>query len=223
MSSYSHFAGFVLLTSLVTACDKKPVSDSSPSTTPAAPTVAQSSTPPVATASTVPPPPTAEPTVPGPASGTPDEREAAVLALVQGASSADEIPVEATEEGEPLNPELRSRLAPLRQVRIRFGAITVIGGLPKEVIQRIVRRQIGQLRRCYSSGLDDNPNLQGRVAVKLVIDKTGTVKSAQNGNSDLPDSKVVSCVVSSLNRVQFPEPSGGGIVTASIPLLFMPN
>ena len=57
--------------------------------------------------------------------------------------------------------------------RIREGATQVNGRLPPEVIQRIVRQNFGRFRLCYENGLRNNPNLQGRVTVKFVIDRSG--------------------------------------------------
>src|SRR5689334_9657332 len=50
------------------------------------------------------------------------------------------------------------------------------GRLPPEVIQRIVRQNFGSFRLCYENSLRNCPNLQGRVAVRFVIDSDGSVK-----------------------------------------------
>ncbi len=106
--------------------------------------------------------------------------------------------------------------------QLRQGAITVSGRLPPEVIQRIVRQSFGRFRLCYENGLRNNPNLQGRVSVRFVIDRSGAVSSTGNGGSDLPDSSVVSCVVRSFSGLSFPQPEGG-IVTVVYPISFAPG
>ena len=75
---------------------------------------------------------------------------------------------------------LRQRPRPPRRRRTRRrrrrfveGATQVNGRLPPEVIQRIVRQNFGRFRLCYENGLRNNPNLQGRVTVKFVIDRSG--------------------------------------------------
>ena len=65
---------------------------------------------------------------------------------------------------------------------------SVSGRLPPEVIQRIVRQNFGRFRLCYENGLRNNPNLQGRVAVRFVIGRDGAVSNVSNGGSDMPDS-----------------------------------
>jgi hypothetical protein len=89
------------------------------------------------------------------------------------------------------------------------------------VIQRIVRQNFGRFRLCYENGRRTNPNLQGRVAVKFIIDEKGSVKTAQDSGSDLPDSGTVSCVVRSFGNLSFPQPEGG-IVTVVYPIIFAP-
>jgi len=105
---------------------------------------------------------------------------------------------------------------------IRQGATTVNGSLPPEVIQRIVRQNFGRFRLCYENGLRANPSLQGRVTVKFVIDRAGSVSSAMDGGSDLPDQNVVQCVVRGFGSLSFPQPEGG-IVTVAYPIIFNPG
>jgi hypothetical protein len=52
-----------------------------------------------------------------------------------------------------------------------------------------------------------------------VIDRAGAVTLAQNGGSDLPDSAVVSCVLSAFYGLSFPAPDNG-TVRVSYPILF---
>ncbi len=109
-----------------------------------------------------------------------------------------------------------------RSPSLRQGATQVNGRLPPEVIQRIVRQNFGRFRLCYENGLRQNPNLQGRVAVKFVIDRSGAVSTASDGGSDLPDASVVSCVVRGFGNLSFPQPEGG-IVTVVYPVIFSPG
>jgi hypothetical protein len=109
-----------------------------------------------------------------------------------------------------------------RSPSLRQGATQVNGRLPQEVIQRIVRQNFGRFRLCYENGLRTNPNLQGRVAIKFVIDRSGSVSTASDGGSDLPDQSVVSCVVRGFGNLSFPQPEGG-IVTVVYPIIFSPG
>jgi hypothetical protein len=119
----------------------------------------------------------------------------------------------------------RGRLGGEHQTRapeLRAGATTVNGRLPPEVIQRIVRQNFGRFRLCYENGLRNNPNLQGRVSVKFVIGRGGSVASTSDGGSDLPDASVVGCVVRAFGNLSFPQPEGG-LVTVVYPISFDPG
>jgi hypothetical protein len=106
--------------------------------------------------------------------------------------------------------------------KVRMGATTVSGRLPPEVIQRIVRQNFGRFRMCYEQGLGRNPNLEGRVSARFVIGRDGAVSNVSNGGSDLPDSGVVSCVISAFYGLSFPQPEGG-IVTVVYPIMLAPG
>ncbi len=101
------------------------------------------------------------------------------------------------------------------------GDTSVSGRLPPDVIQRVVRQNFGRFRLCYENGLRGNPNLQGRVAVRFIINRDGSVMSAENGGSDMPDSGVISCVTRAFYGLSFPQPESG-IVTVSYPIAFSP-
>ncbi len=105
---------------------------------------------------------------------------------------------------------------------MRTGATNVSGRLPPEVIQRVVRQNYGRFRMCYEQGLARNPNLEGRVTARFVIGRDGAVSNVSNGGSDLPDSGVVSCVVSAYYGLSFPSPDDG-IVTVVYPIMFSPG
>jgi len=106
--------------------------------------------------------------------------------------------------------------------KIGVGVTQVSGRLPPEVVQRIVRQNYGRFRMCYETGLQKNPNLEGRVAVRFVIGRDGAVANAQNGGSDLPDAAAVSCIVSAFYGLSFPTPENG-IVSVSYPIMFSPG
>jgi hypothetical protein len=106
--------------------------------------------------------------------------------------------------------------------RIREPEITVNGHLRPEVIQRIVRQNFGRFRFCYEGGIRNNPNLQGRVAVKFIVARSGAVGMSADGGSDLPDPSVVQCVVRAFAELSFPPPEAG-MVTVVYPIVFSPG
>jgi hypothetical protein len=99
------------------------------------------------------------------------------------------------------------------------GASTVSGSLPADVIQRVVRRHMGEIRYCYEQGLTSNPSLAGSVKIHFVIAADGAVATATDTDSTLASPTVTSCIVRTFLRMTFPAPSGG-IVTATYPFTF---
>jgi hypothetical protein len=103
------------------------------------------------------------------------------------------------------------------------GDYTMVNGrLPPDAIRRIIRQNFGRFRLCYETGLRANPTLEGRVTVRFVIGRDGSVSSVADGGSDLGDPAVVSCVVRAFYGLSFPQPEGG-IVTVTYPLVFTPD
>ncbi|HEX8796558.1 MAG TPA: AgmX/PglI C-terminal domain-containing protein [Polyangiaceae bacterium] len=89
----------------------------------------------------------------------------------------------------------------------------VNGRLPPEVIQRIVRQNMGRFRYCYERALDSNPTLQGRVVTRFVIGRDGSVafSADEPGETAFPDAGVVSCIVRAFGALSFPQPEGGTV------------
>ncbi|HSC87778.1 MAG TPA: AgmX/PglI C-terminal domain-containing protein [Polyangiaceae bacterium] len=98
----------------------------------------------------------------------------------------------------------------------------VSGHLPAEVIQRTVRQNFGRFRMCYQAGLSRNPGLEGRVAVRFVIDRRGSVSNVGLAGSGLPDAAVNDCLKLAFYGLSFTAPENG-IVQVTYPLLFSPE
>jgi TonB family protein len=98
----------------------------------------------------------------------------------------------------------------------------VMGSLPRETIQRVVRRNIEQIKRCYQRELQVSPALTGRVTVKFVIAPSGAVQEATIRDSNLGRPEVESCITRAVRRWRFPRPEGGGMVVVSYPFVFTP-
>ena len=101
----------------------------------------------------------------------------------------------------------------------RMGVAQVVGGLDKDLIRRVVRAHINEVRYCYNQGLARDPNLKGRVAVQFQIGSTGKVPTAIVSETDVKDNNVGSCIASAVRRWQFPKPPGGGTVIVTYPFV----
>ncbi len=99
----------------------------------------------------------------------------------------------------------------------------ILGALDKSLIDAVIKRNMAQLRYCYQRELTKNPNLGGKITVKFVIAKDGTVSSATTKTSTMNNPAVESCINGRFMKFQFPEPKGGGIVIVSYPFIFSPG
>ncbi len=102
------------------------------------------------------------------------------------------------------------------------GQAAVRGSLDKEIIRRIIRRHINEVKYCYEQELTKKPELGGRIAVQFTIAATGQVVASVLQTSTMGAPRVENCVVQSVRRWEFPKPLGGGIVIVTYPFAFSP-
>jgi TonB family protein len=100
------------------------------------------------------------------------------------------------------------------------GQANVRGSLDKEIIRRIIRRHINEVKYCYETELTKKADLSGRVSVQFTIAATGQVIASVLQSSTMGSIRVENCVVQAVRRWEFPKPMGGGIVIVSYPFNF---
>ena len=100
------------------------------------------------------------------------------------------------------------------------GQANVRGSLDKEIIRRIIRRHINEVKYCYETELTKKADLAGRISVQFTIAATGTVIASVLQSSTMGNIRVENCVVQAVRRWEFPKPLGGGIVIVSYPFNF---
>jgi len=99
------------------------------------------------------------------------------------------------------------------------GSITV-GSIDSALIDEVIKRNLNQIKYCYTRELNKDPGLGGKVAIKFVIANDGTVSNAQVKTSTMDNGVVESCIAKKFMHMTFPEPKGNGIVIVSYPFLF---
>jgi TonB family protein len=104
--------------------------------------------------------------------------------------------------------------------RVIPGKTTVVGGLDKDVIMKVIKRHQNEIKFCYEQELQKNPSLAGKVAVAWTIDPAGGVSEANVSESSISNANVESCIVQRIRRWKFPEPQGGGVVNVTFPWIF---
>lgn len=98
-------------------------------------------------------------------------------------------------------------------------APTIVGGLDKEIIRRVIRRHANEVRFCYEQALVKQPDLYGKVVVKFAIAPQGSVSTAVPADATV-GYEVGRCVSEAVRRMEFPKPLGGGVVMVSYPFVF---
>lgn len=105
--------------------------------------------------------------------------------------------------------------------RVGLEVTSVEGGLDREIIRRVLRQNLNQVRYCYQQGLARNPALAGALTVRIAIAPDGAVSAVTivEGAEKLSDA-VTTCVAGKLRRLQYPDPEGDGIVLATVRFTF---
>jgi TonB family protein len=115
-------------------------------------------------------------------------------------------------------------LAPKPHAKIREvipGVASTRGALDKQIIRRIVRAHMNEVKYCYDQELVRNRNLAGRVSIQFVISGNGQVISSFVQSTTMNNARVESCVLKAVKRWSFPKPDGGGIAIVSYPFNFV--
>ncbi len=107
--------------------------------------------------------------------------------------------------------------------RVRAAKASVKGALDKDIIRRIVRAHINEVRFCYNQGLVKDPTLEGKVSIQFTIGPTGKVPAAVVASETLGDKNVANCIAKAVKRWKFPKPSGGGNVVVTYPFKLEPG
>ena len=96
----------------------------------------------------------------------------------------------------------------------------ILGALDKSVIDRVIKQHLAQIRYCYQKELNKNPSLYGKIVIKFVIAKDGSVSSAKTNTTSMNNPIVENCICQRFMRFKFPQPKGGGIVIVTYPFVF---
>jgi hypothetical protein len=96
----------------------------------------------------------------------------------------------------------------------------VDGGLDRDAIAEVIKRNIGQIRYCYERQLSSNPDLYGKVMVRFTIDAGGEVAGPKIEATTLKSAMVEGCILRRLASWKFPLPRGGTQVNVTYPFLF---
>ncbi len=106
-----------------------------------------------------------------------------------------------------------------RGVTITTERVRIEGSLPKEVIRRVIKQHLAQIRYCYEKELSRSPGIFGKVATQFIISGKGTVTMAKVDQTTLNNAAVEQCICQKIRTWKFPKPKGGGIVVVKYPFV----
>lgn len=101
------------------------------------------------------------------------------------------------------------------------GQPNVIGSLDKELIRRVIRQHMNEVKFCYEKELTRDASLNGRVVVKFSIGGMGQVMTSVVESSTLANHSGERCIADAVRRWQFTKPQGG-VVLVSYPFVLKP-
>jgi TonB family protein len=107
-------------------------------------------------------------------------------------------------------------------VVVSGGEPNVRGSLDRDIVQKIVRRHLGEVKYCYDQSITRAPAPGGRVAVQFTVTAGGQVSASSLMNTTLSNLRVEKCVLEAVRRWEFPKPPGGSIAIVMYPFTFTP-
>jgi TonB family protein len=99
------------------------------------------------------------------------------------------------------------------------GTVKTRGRLDKEIIRRVIRGHLKEVKFCYERELVRKPDLYGRITVQFTITPTGSVVASAVAQSTLGDRGVEQCITRAVARWTFPQPQDGGVVLVNYPFV----
>ena len=95
------------------------------------------------------------------------------------------------------------------------------GTYDKEIIRRVIRQHMAELKYCYETELQHDDTLDGRILARFSLNSDGRVVTSGIQSSTMHAPKVESCVANVFQRLEFARmPGGNGLTTVTYPLSF---
>ncbi|MCX7734775.1 MAG: TonB family protein [bacterium] len=115
--------------------------------------------------------------------------------------------------------ELGEKKVAAVQSKIATEAPEIEGQMDEETVRKIALKNQSSLKYCFQKAQMRNPELSGKIVVRLTIDADGNVSDISVEQSTIDDQEMVSCVLRMVKRWKFP--ATGGEVNITFPLVFM--
>lgn len=100
------------------------------------------------------------------------------------------------------------------------GDASVAGGSVSDAARVVAAMRAG-FRACYRRGQNENPDIEGKIALSIKVGPTGQVSSVTATTSGNLPSSVVDCVKARATSANFAPPQGGGMAVVQVPVTFV--
>ena len=98
-----------------------------------------------------------------------------------------------------------------------YAAPQIVGPLPDADLAKSLVDATPAMDQCYAKGLEKNPDLEGRMAVKVQIDPSGKVTNVGLADSKVSDKDTTGCILQALREMHAPK-NAGPLVSVLLPL-----
>ncbi len=100
------------------------------------------------------------------------------------------------------------------------GDLSVVGGLDKETVRRVIAAHRGKIRVCYDKALVANPKVAGRIVYRWLISPAGPVAQVSITRSVAGSPVLEQCVLGVVKSMVFPRAPNGMPTTVIYPFEF---
>ncbi len=112
----------------------------------------------------------------------------------------------------------------LRTPAVRLGPVTTTSDAAyQDLVRRIVRAHVTEVRYCYNVALRRDPATRGRVAIAFTIDARGKIASAAVAENTSVDNALAVCIAAAVRRWSFVKPKDGREVAVRFSWLLEPG
>ena len=103
--------------------------------------------------------------------------------------------------------------------RVTLAKPVVLGALDRLLVERVAKHHLGELRRCYTRGLEKSPTAEGVVKVRFLVGPQGEVMVSHIHSDTTGSEELRVCLKREIAGWDFPKPKGS-TVEVTYPIKF---
>jgi hypothetical protein len=107
--------------------------------------------------------------------------------------------------------------------KVLFGQVELEGPRGGDAVVEVAHAHRDALLACYTDRLEDQADLEGEVALRLLIAPGGEVQDAMIHNNTLPDHRVATCMMRVAKAWSFPASQDAAPTRINLPVHVRPN